>query len=413
MTMRTAPLVSATLICLLIEFGPNMTSPSVAASRETERVQPGAPPTHSSTALSANAPGWIKTNVSGFGDATNYDIFPLAGYSGNLYAGTYNPIKGGQLWRTSPSLGWTAVMTGGFGSSSNIGVESLGVFNGAFFAGTTNTDHGAQVWRSSDGTHWNQIAIPAMSSVNGEIFQFAVFSSTLYFGTWVYTSTQGAEIWRSSTGNSNSWTRVVPSGFGSVDNQAIVSFGLHNGYLYAGTFNPTSGGEIWRSANGSAWVQVSTDGFGTFNNWGIGALDEYNGYLYAATRTADGSGFGTQVWRCQTCDQPSDWVRVVDNAFGNSSATGRSGLEVYDGFLYLVVPNPVSGMQVWRTLNGTAWEQVATNGFGDSANVSSYWDNSVIVFSGGLYIGTETSANGGQVWLYLGQHTFVPVARRE
>lgn len=46
------------------------------------------------------------------------------------------------------------------------------------------------------------------------------------------------------------------------------------------------------------------------------------------------------------------------------------------------------GMEVWRTINGTSWQQVNPNGFGDSNNWWPYWDNSVAVFKDSLYVGT-------------------------
>ena len=371
--------------------------------RDLHRIQKFAP----------SVPGWVQRNVNGFGDNANDTIFALSSFNGELYAGTANVGKGGELWRMNSTGAWSPVITGGFGISSNFGIESLSEFKNALYAGTYSPDAGAQVWRSNDGSTWNPVTPPTLSSANDELFTFAVFSDILYFGTWADGVTQGAEVWRSSTGNSADWTRVVADGFNAnKNNVAVVSFGVHNGYLYAGTLNFTSGGGVWRTHDGVSWVQVNTDGFGTAQNAGISGLVEFNGYLYATTRTVDWSGFGTEVWRCQVCDTPADWQKVVNNGFSNPDATGRSGLIVFNGVLYLTLPDPVNGMRVWRTRNGATWESIATPGFGTSTNMSSYWNNSLAVFNSHLYVGTRAAVNGGQVWEYLDHTVFLPIVRR-
>src|SRR3989337_2116644 len=48
--------------------------------------------------LLAGTPGWIQSNVSGFGDPSNYVIGALANYNNQLFAGTWNNEDGAQLW---------------------------------------------------------------------------------------------------------------------------------------------------------------------------------------------------------------------------------------------------------------------------------------------------------------------------
>ena len=75
-----------------------------------------------------------------------------------------------------------------------------------------------------------------------------------------------------------------------------------------------------------------------------------------------------------------------------------SALEVFRDRLYLIVGNYTTGMEVWRTGDGTNWEQRGYEGFGDSNNRAPYWDNSVAVVYGQLYVGSLNSANGGEIW---------------
>jgi hypothetical protein len=112
---------------------------------------------------------------------------------------------------------------------------------------------------------------------------------------------------------------------------------------------------------------------------GITALTVYRGNLYAST--LGGGGTGAQIWRCQTCDSQGSWQKVADNGFGNGFNSGMSALEVFNDYLYFVVGNSQTGMEVWRTADGTSWQQVGFAGFGNSNNYAPYWDNSVTVFN--------------------------------
>lgn len=349
--------------------------------------------------------GWVQSNTSGFGDPRTVGVNTLVPFDGQLYAGTSGDTA--QLWRLSAS-GWTSVMTDGFGSSANWGIDHLIVFSDTVYAGTGSDTDGGEVWRSGDGNTWNRVVAAGFGDVtNGEIMRFAVFRDTLYASTWSYTETHGAEIWRSSTGDSSDWTQVVSNGFdGDTDNMAVLSFEIFSDKLYAGTFNSTTGGEVWRSSDGTNWDQVNADGFGTANNRAVSALAAFSGRLYASTMGI--SGVGSQVWRCQVCDG-SDWSKVVDNGFGDADTRGATALEVLDGHLYLAVRNYVSGLQVWRTADGTTWGQVGFDGFGDSNNWMTYFDNSMAVFDDRLYVGTFNPADGGEIWVYPLYPVYLPL----
>ena len=93
----------------------------------------------------------------------------------------------------------------------------------------------------------------AFDPTNGEIVDFAVFSDTLYASTWSFTETHGAEIWRSSSGDSTEWTRVVADGLGDSDNEGVVNLEMFGSYLYAGVVNGDTGCEVWRTSDGATW----------------------------------------------------------------------------------------------------------------------------------------------------------------
>ena len=360
-------------------------------------------------------------NINGFGRPWNSIALSLAPFGEQLYAGTYdNSGKGAQIWRMDKSGDWQQVMNGGFGDTMNAGIDHIAEFKGSLYAGiwnanlTTGASAGGQIWRSADGKNWDKVVDAGFGDpTNSEVYRFAVFGDQVYAGTWSNTTVHGGEIWRSSTGDSGSWTRVVTNGFNGDTNNSSSTFEVFNGFLYADTYNNTTGGEVWRSSNGTTWNQVNTDGFGTANNRTISALATTEGRLYAGTRGKPGAG-GAQIWRCQVCDG-SDWAKVVDNGFGNADTQMSAGLEVANGRLHFVVGNAVTGMEVWRTATGDsgAWEQIGLAGFGDSNNAQPYWDNSLAVFDNRLFIGTNNSANGGEIWLYLANRTYLPVVLRQ
>ncbi len=357
-------------------------------------------------------PGWRQVNINGFGDRWGGLIGGLVDFNGQLYAG----ISGGdgaRIWRQS-GTSWEAMVTDGFGSADNLAIDHLYPFDGQLYAGTVNDLGGGEVWRSSNGLDWTNVVTDGFGDpTNGEIMRFTEFNSAIYAGTWSYTTTHGAEIWRSITGNAGDWSRVVANGFNDdAGNGVVLSFEPYNGYLYAGTMSAT-GGEVWRSSTGNtgSWTQANADGFGDAGNGGVSALSAFGGHLYAATH--HNTGAGSEVWRCQACDG-TDWQQVVDNGFGTTGRRRMPALEVAGGYLFLAIGDNQSEtwLGVWRTANGTNWEQVGFGGFGDPGNSGTYFDNAMTAFHNSLYIGTSNWFNGGEVWQFSPQQVFLPLVVR-
>lgn len=57
-------------------------------------------------------------------------------------------------------------------------------------------------------------------------------------------------------------------GFGDPNNIHIYTAGILDGYLYAGTRNKVTGGQIWRYPDGTTWIPANIDGFGDPNTIG-------------------------------------------------------------------------------------------------------------------------------------------------
>jgi hypothetical protein len=357
------------------------------ADLENARIQKFAP----------GVPGWVQDNINGFGDWQMMTIRSLTPFGGQLYAGTENWAGlGAQLWRAGSP--WTAVVTDGFGVAENFAIDHLIEFKGQIYAGTVNSA-GGEVWRSSSGDSldWTRVVSHGFGdAANVEVFRFAVFDGMLYAATWSYLD-HGTEIWRSGSGDSDDWTRVVSDGFdGDAANGAALSFETYNGFLYAGTANWNSGGEVWRTADGTLWTKVNDDGFGSADNGWVSALAAFDGSLYAGAYGATAAG--SEIWRCQLCDG-SDWA-LVDSGFGNGDNRGGMALEVFDGYLYATTTNGATGMEVWRSRTGDAgaWRQVGFDGFGDSHSMYGYFDNAMTVFDGRLYTAATNWSSAAKVW---------------
>lgn len=197
------------------------------AERDNHRVQKFSPV----------VPGWKQVNVTGFGERWSF-LGGLTAFGGRLYAGgAHNNAP--WIWRQNAGGDWSAVASGGLGGE-NYWIDHLAEFNGQLYASTghyacdPDCDNGytlgGQIWRSANGVNWSLVADGGFGDPeNLEIFRMTVFGGQLYAST-LNTAT-GGEIWRSSTGNAGSWTRVVSGGLGDAGNQGAMTFQEHNGVL--------------------------------------------------------------------------------------------------------------------------------------------------------------------------------------
>ncbi|WP_448539589.1 PKD domain-containing protein [Roseiflexus sp.] len=360
-------------------------------------------------------PGWKQVNLNGFGERRNQWISSLISFQGALYATGYQPY----VWRMGPDGTWSQASTLGFGDSTNSEIDAMAVFNGHLYAATftfvcddpnCNTWHtnGPQFWRTADGTTWENVTppgsigsdyrwVPAMLSAGGYLY------ATLDRGDQ---NLLGAEIWRTADGQA--WQQIASGGFGDPYNTGVLSLVEYNGYLYAGTRhgdwqndahpNGPLGGEIWRY-DGTNWSRVNDPGFGDVEAHRVEKLIVFNNALYAYVSHVVGTSKGAEIWRCTAtvCNSQSDWTKVMDNGFGNPQNQYIFGGAVFGGRLYAAVQNNSTGVQIYRTLDGTSWEPVSLDGLGDSNN-GYVWSGAMLEHNNRLYISTTNWANGGEVW---------------
>ncbi len=94
---------------------------------------------------------------------------------------------------------------------------------------------------------------------------------------------------------------------------------------------------------------MNTDGFGDIANSIISGLTNLEGWLYAVTH--HGKGAGSEVWRCQTCDN-TDWEQVVDNGLGSEYSRRMPAIETINGRLILVLGDNYTGIRILASESG-------------------------------------------------------------
>jgi hypothetical protein len=334
----------------------------------------------------------------GFGNGNNQSIEALEIFDDNLYAEATNYAEGASIWRTLDGTAWTQVTSPGFDSAygaNNPIVFDMFTFKDQLYGGTGNwvsTPSAGQIWRSANGIDWDLVAADGLGNPNNSGFTtFTSFNGMLYAAA--LNGIDGAEIWRSSTGNSGSWQRVTSEGFGGGSAYFIItSLTTFKGQLYASVEATLgNGAQVWRSSNGTDWTLVSEDGFGDLDNFQTGSSVVYRGQLYVTTRN---DVTGAQLWRSSN---GTTWVQVVGDGFGDVNNIKIESLTVYAGALYAAANNPVTGVQLWRSTDGVNWTQINADGFGDSGIVVSLWSNGTVVFQGNYLIGSN-GPFGGVIW---------------
>jgi hypothetical protein len=343
-------------------------------------------------------PGARPIVWDGFGNPANLAIDALEVFRGQLYAEATNYDEGATIWRRDRRGNWMPVTSPGFDSAygpNNVIVFDMLSFQGQLYAGTGNWEFnpfGGQIWRSPDGTNWSLSAADGLGSTSNLGFTtFTSFQGMIYAAT--LNREQGAELWRSSTGDPGSWQQVSSEGFGGGPAYFIItSLTSFKGQLYASVeATAGTGAQVWRSANGTDWTLVVESGFGDANNYQTGSSVVYRGQLYMTTRN---DVTGAQLWRSRN---GVTWEQVVGNGFGDVNNIKIESVVQYGGMLYAATANLVTGIEVWRSSDGVTWTQVNADGFGEAGITGTFWSNATVVFQGKLLIGTS-GPFGGVLW---------------
>lgn len=207
---------------------------------------------------------WREASEIAFGDPTNEGIYTLGTAHGHVYAGTANPARGFQLWRTAatgePPYQWEPVVIDGAGVfNHNLAVTAMAEFNGALYVGSGITGFGY------DTVHDIGPASAELIRVHPD-------------GTWDLI----AGRMRFTEDGLKVPLSLLGPGLGDFYNSVVWSLGVHDGALYLGTHQweafralergtdeIVGGYQLWASENGEDWELVIDDGHGNPAELGV------------------------------------------------------------------------------------------------------------------------------------------------
>jgi hypothetical protein len=267
-------------------------------------------------------------------------------HNGILYmALTNDALEGehvGKIWATDGNQFWP-VMEDGFGNPENRGIQSLISYNGWLYAGTSNIATGYEIWKlAGPDANDGPIRVVANGGPSGDdhwACSPCIFQGKLYYGSLILMMDTmlrgfpgGATIIRID--ENDQWETVVgpdslsgySSGFNRRLNAYIWSMGVHDGWLYAGTFDLLSpftgmledpigfiksmmprgknanvidfmghsGADLYKTQDGVTWYPVTLEGFGNVGNYGFRTLMSVGSDFYVGTANASD---GLEVWK--------------------------------------------------------------------------------------------------------------------
>ncbi len=222
---------------------------------------------------------WKPVCEEAFGDKTNRGIFSLATAHGYLYAGTANPKRGFQLWRTAAEgtapYHWERVLTdGAWRYNHNLSTGAMTEFNGDLYVGSGISGMGydrendvgpsaSELIRVRRDGSWDLIfgeprftadglKIPLSAHgpglddpYNSVTWAMCVHEGALYFGThqwepfdWAMHGKGAAlrggyQLWASPDGED--WTKLIDAGHGRVTATGLRTLQSTPQGLFVGT----------------------------------------------------------------------------------------------------------------------------------------------------------------------------------
>lgn len=261
---------------------------------------------------------WERVNQPGFGQQSNENFKDMIAFGDLLCGGTGNGggsgmAPGAQVWCTDgvtrdgqdpARLLWRQQNINGFGDPNNIKIWSSAEYSGALYFGmearpVDGTAQPGSIWRTrgvDDPGAWEKVFSPTDVGLGGNVSRVDLlegYGDALYIGFAL--PGQGAQIWRSSSGDRGSWQRSSGGGFGAHTTGRFISdaaVAAGDG-LYVATFDEQQGAAVWRTRGGATWEQVGPTGFGSPTNFAA-ELTLFGGDVYAWTSNYTA---GQGVWR--------------------------------------------------------------------------------------------------------------------
>ena len=459
-----------------------------------------------------SAADFTRIAANGFGDPQNAYCHSMAYFQNRVYVGTtrhsmallklFPPLDApvmepwpvqvpgsvqeldmrGQIWRWTPaSEQWENVCTSPMIIGRNdqevprdLGYRGMTVFQGrsdpepALYVSCMSTvlrGTAARILRSADGLHFSPVSEPGLGNPNISTFRSLVaFDNHLFVpptGEGITFNTNRASvILRSADPVEGQWELACEPGFGDPTNNGIFELEIFNDHLYAGTFNPFQGYQIWKTPmTGAApccWTKVMERGAyrGRLNEIAM-SMCPFNGALYVGSAIQNGgydrnNMVGPASGEIIRIYPDDSWELVVGiprrtpagmkyplsgmgPGFDNIFTGYIWRMAVHAGWLYastfdwsVFLPyarrpsQPAArmmrglgvdhllrvggGFELWRTRDGINWIPVTQNGLGNPYN---YGARNLVSTPYGLFLGTanpfgpEVAARLATGWVYI------------
>lgn len=265
------------------------------------------------------------------------------------------------------------------GNFSTHRVVCMSSYQNKLYAGLTNLSvcsYNGSSWQNT-GFHFS----------NGEPTSIITFNNQLYVGT--YQSSTGTEVWRY---NGSTWTQVNTDGFGNPFVEDCNALAVYNNELYAVAYNLIGKFQVYKYISGTTWNQVDT-GSWDVNNTGLCAAS-FGGYLWIGT---ENTVTGTEIWRYNG----TTWVQANIDGFGlGSTVDSTHSFCIHNNKLYCGV-GYMARVLTWNS--GTSWSQIGSTGLADPSNNSDV--GTLSSYNNILYAATITpSGPGTQVCSWNGSN---------
>jgi hypothetical protein len=330
------------------------------------------------------------------------------------------------------------------------GYRGMVVFRGvsdpepALYVGTVS-HWGARILRSADGLRFEPVCDPGLGDPNVLSFRSMVeFEGRLFVTP---TGSVSGDVLDRNFGENTTmyvsddpamgrWQRAMPESFDNPDNRTIFGVAPFAGYLYAGTGNPKTGYQIWRTTASGAppysWECVLDRGAFRFNlNEVAISMVAFNDALYIGSGLP-GLGYdkthnvGPGAAELVRLHPDGRWDLIVGTprftpeglkvplasmgpGFNDPNNTVFWSLGAHEGALYLGtnnvrawlvalrgLPRMSGGAQLWRTHDGSTWRPVTLDGFG---NPFAAGFRSLLSTPYGLFVGTSNHQELHPLWL--------------
>ena len=270
---------------------------------------------------------WQVACAPGFGDHNNKTIFEMTVFNDWLYAGTLNPVRGFQVWKTDaagkPPYQWTLVIgDGAYRGNLNEAVVSMRVFRDALYIGTGIQNGGhdrtygvgpaaAEIIRVYPDDSWDLVVGMERPTPQGRKFPLSRLGPGFgnFFNGYIWRMREHAGCLYAGTCD---WSTLIPftvsrpakvrASFESYEdadlsiifNDLMHWIGPENLVKFEGGF------DLWSTEDGAHWTPVTTNGFGNPYNYGLRTMVSTPYGLFLGTANPFGPEIATRTesgWR--------------------------------------------------------------------------------------------------------------------